>query len=142
MGVAEDALTVKCPLCGAAKDQPCTYLSPKPFVPREGQDYPSWYKGPVRQGLNERAGTPTKVPHLERRNHYYGLQRQAQMRAINRRISKNPSEAALFALRDFDRAELEREKEWLRNWGWIFWSDARPPDWKQPTRGYLSLRGW
>lgn len=100
------ALSVRCPMCGQDPGDPCVYIS----APR-GRVLTA--KG---RALLERLGTPTKVPHNERRNAYT----QKGLREA-RRFLPQPPHVAWPALRQFDLDEYYAMRNWLRRNGSIFW---------------------
>lgn len=110
---AEQALAVRCPKCSAPHDMPCTYMPPPP-IPADASPYQSY------QLQLDRAGTPTKIPHVERRD-MVRRDRWAKERARHRRKPPTRPEAELLAAeragRVFDRQEYVALAVWLRTWG-------------------------
>lgn len=109
-----------CDDCGAVKGAPCVYLAPKdgkghPINP----DFTHWYSPKVQAQL-ARVGTATKRPHNARFRRASDRRWRRGQRAVQaaRRGAVVPASPALLAaaraMREFDLAEHERLRQWLR----------------------------
>ena len=134
-GLMDDpAYTVSCPACQAKANQPCRYLPPK-----SPTHTPSWNRSAAQQEKLARVGTETKRPHYQRSNKVVDKREAERRKAYWAKVTKPP--AALFALRDFDRAEYTKLKDWLRSYGHILY--LRP--WNMPMsidQRFAAERAW
>lgn len=103
-----DALGAKCPFCQSPPGTRCVYTAP------HGKDAAGNYT----------AGQPTARAHWQRKAVVRGRRQVARWREARRDTrpvvpaSREAREAAA-ALRQFDRAEYEKLRDWLRDWGWL-----------------------
>lgn len=97
-----------CPKCGASQGAPCVYL---PFNVGPQGPRPRTLRTP----LYLRVGTPMPGVHPDRRKVVRGRRLRVAVKR-EARLQRKPDEVMLItrALRDFDLAEYQQLREWLR----------------------------
>lgn len=106
----DEALRFDCPACSARHGEMCVYTAPYGKV-----------------GGRYVAGQPCKRVHWQRREKARWRRQQERYRDTRpvHPASRAQREAAA-GLREFDRREYEQLRDWLRAYGEILWSGARP----------------
>lgn len=108
----ETIAAVKCPRCGKPKGNPCVYVEPR-NPPEELRNWAGY------QLQRERAGKPTKKPHLER----FQEARETRWQSLRKRRAYpvRPADpelvAASRAMHTQDLREQLALAIWLRTWG-------------------------
>jgi hypothetical protein len=106
----DEALRFDCPFCHAKRGLMCVYTSPYGKV---GDRYV--------------VGQPTKRAHWQRQEKARWRRSQERYRDTRPVVpATRDQRQAAAALREFDRREYEQLRDWLRAYGEILWSDARP----------------
>lgn len=116
------ALTVKCPKCGALPGAPCVYVNRKID---NSLNRSSWPDVPFVAHF-EGDPIPGKA-HYERNDEFFRQyledlprqQEQVREQAEARLRQRHRITAVRVSMLDWDRRENEKLRDWLRDWGWL-----------------------